>query len=33
MKRLYTWNTPNGQKPAILLAELDEDYELIPVDM
>ena len=33
MKKLYTWNTPNGQKPAILLAELDEDYELIPVDI
>ena len=33
MKQLYTWNTPNGQKPAILLEELDEEYELIPVDI
>ena len=33
MKKLYTWNTPNGQKPAILLEELGATYELIPVDI
>ena len=33
MKKLYTWNTPNGQKPAILLEELGEKYELVPVDI
>ncbi len=33
MKKLYTWNTPNGQKPAILLEELGEPYELVFVDI
>ena len=33
MKKLYTWNTPNGQKPAILLEELGGTYELVPVDI
>lgn len=28
MLTLYAWNTPNGQKPAILLEELGLDYEL-----
>lgn len=25
---LYTWHTPNGRKPAILLAELEVDYRV-----
>lgn len=33
MNTLYTWNTPNGQKPAILLEELQVAYELVPVDI
>ena len=33
MKKLYTWNTPNGQKPAILLEELGQPYEMIFVDI
>lgn len=33
MKTLYTWNTPNGQKPAILLEELGLSYDLIPVNI
>lgn len=28
MTTLYTWNTPNGQKPAILLEELGIDYAI-----
>ena len=30
---LYTWHTPNGTKPAILLAELEVPYELHLVDL
>jgi GST-like protein len=30
---LYTWATPNGHKPQIMLAELDVGYELRPVDI
>ena len=30
---LYTWNTPNGQKPAILLEELNLDYETVLIDI
>lgn len=33
MTTLYTWNTPNGQKPAILLEELGQDYDVQPVDI
>lgn len=33
MLELHTWNTPNGLKPAILLAELGLDYDLIQVDI
>lgn len=33
MIALYTWNTPNGQKPAILLEELSLAYETKPVDI
>ena len=33
MKKLYTWNTPNGQKPAILLEELGATYQLVAVDV
>ncbi len=30
---LYTWSTPNGQKPIILLEELGLDYRLVGVDL
>ncbi|KAK2024952.1 glutathione S-transferase [Colletotrichum zoysiae] len=30
---LYTEGTPNGLKPTILLAELDLEYKLVPVDI
>ncbi|MEM7101397.1 MAG: glutathione S-transferase N-terminal domain-containing protein [Pseudomonadota bacterium] len=33
MPTLYTWNTPNGQKPAILLEELKVDYDLVPINI
>lgn len=33
MLKLYTWKTPNGRKPAILLEELDVPYEVYPVDL
>lgn len=33
MITLHTWNTPNGQKPAILLEELGLDYDIAPVDI
>lgn len=33
MLELYTWTTPNGKKPAILLAELGLPYELKLVDL
>lgn len=33
MLDLYTWTTPNGRKPLILLAELDLPYNLHPVDL
>jgi GSH-dependent disulfide-bond oxidoreductase len=33
MITLYTWTTPNGKKPAILLAELDLRYELRRIDI
>jgi GST-like protein len=33
MLELHTWTTPNGKKPAILLAELDVPYELELVDL
>jgi GST-like protein len=33
MLDLYTWRTPNGRKPAIMLAELELPYELHPVDL
>lgn len=33
MIKLYTWKTPNGKKPAIMLEELDVPYEIIPVDI
>lgn len=33
MITLYTWKTPNGRKPAILLEELGWSYELKPVDI
>jgi len=30
---LYFWPTPNGYKAAIMLAELDLPYRVIPVDI
>ncbi len=30
---LYTWDTPNGQKPVLLLEEVRADYEIVPVDI
>jgi GST-like protein len=33
MKELYTWHTPNGRKPAILLAELGSPCTLRLVDL
>lgn len=33
MITLHTWNTPNGQKPAILLEELGLDYAIDPVNV
>jgi GST-like protein len=33
MITLYTWTTPNGRKPAILLEELGWPYQLHPVNL
>jgi GST-like protein len=33
MIQLYTWKTPNGKKPAILLEELGVPYKLMPIDL
>lgn len=33
MLTLHTWTTPNGRKPAILLAELNLPYQLVRVDI
>lgn len=33
MLTLHTWDTPNGQKPAILLEELGLTYDLVMVDI
>jgi GSH-dependent disulfide-bond oxidoreductase len=33
MFTVYTWTTPNGRKPLILLEELDLPYEVVPVDL
>lgn len=33
MLELYTWDTPNGKKPVIMLEELEIDYKLRPVDI
>ena len=30
---LYFWPTPNGYKAAIMLAELDLEYRVVPVDI
>lgn len=30
---LYTWNTPNGLKPLLMLEELGVPYELVKVDL
>jgi len=29
----YTWNTPNGQKVAIMLEELQVDYKIVPINI
>jgi GSH-dependent disulfide-bond oxidoreductase len=31
--KLYTWKTPNGYKPAIMLEELGLEYEIVPVNI
>lgn len=31
--KIYTWNTPNGQKPVIAAEELGLSYQLVPVDL
>lgn len=31
--KLYAWDTPNGQKPVLLLEELGIEYEIVPVDI
>lgn len=33
MIQLYTWKTPNGRKPAILLEELGIPYTIVPIDL
>ena len=33
MLELHTWATPNGQKPQILLEELDVPYSVKPVNI
>lgn len=33
MITLYTWTTPNGRKPAIMLEELGWDYRVVPVNI
>ena len=33
MLHLYTWNTPNGIKPIVMLEECGLDYELHPIDI
>ncbi|WP_299414776.1 glutathione S-transferase N-terminal domain-containing protein [uncultured Sulfitobacter sp.] len=33
MIKLHTWNTPNGQKPAILLEELGLEYDVLPINI
>lgn len=30
---LYTWDTPNGRKPMLMLEELKARYNLVPVDI
>jgi len=33
MVTVFTWSTPNGRKPLILLEELGEPYETVPVNL
>jgi GSH-dependent disulfide-bond oxidoreductase len=33
MIELYTWNTPNGQKPSIMLEEIGLPYQIFPVNI
>ncbi|RKF21165.1 thiol:disulfide oxidoreductase [Altericroceibacterium spongiae] len=30
---LYTWNTPNGQKPMLMLEEIGAEYTIVPIDI
>lgn len=31
--KLYSWDTPNGQKPMLFLEEVSADYEIVAVDI
>lgn len=33
MVTVYTWSTPNGRKPLILLEELGQPYDIVPVNL
>lgn len=33
MLELYSWRTPNGRKPVILLEEIGVEYDLRPIDL
>jgi GST-like protein len=33
MYTVYTWTTPNGRKPLIMLEELGQPYETVPVNL
>ncbi len=33
MIELYTWNTPNGQEPSIMLEEIGLPYQIFPVNI
>lgn len=33
MYTVYTWSTPNGRKPLIMLEELRQPYEIVPVNL
>jgi GSH-dependent disulfide-bond oxidoreductase len=33
MIELYTWNTPNGQKPSIMLEEIGLPYQIFPINI
>ena len=33
MIKLYTWGTPNGRKISIMLEEVEQPYQVVPVDI